>query len=103
MVGGQRLMSKWCATRPTTGHARRAATVHANPRTSNAHAHARPILQQAVAAGTAERRHLPCVAAVSKCRMPCARFAQILLGIQQLLDTPNQDSPVQADAFHMFA
>ena len=35
--------------------------------------------------------------------MPCARFAQILLGIQQLLDTPNQDSPVQADAFHMFA
>lgn len=27
---------------------------------------------------------------------------QILLGIQDLLDTPNPESPAQADAYHLF-
>lgn len=33
---------------------------------------------------------------------PALTMKQILLGIQELLDTPNLDSPAQADAFHTY-
>lgn len=33
---------------------------------------------------------------------PALTLKQILLGIQELMDTPNLDSPAQADAFHCF-
>lgn len=33
---------------------------------------------------------------------PALTLKQILLGIQELLDTPNLESPAQADAFHAY-
>ncbi|KAJ8059825.1 hypothetical protein OCU04_011456 [Sclerotinia nivalis] len=33
---------------------------------------------------------------------PAITIKQILLGIQELLDTPNPDSPAQADAYNLF-
>ena len=33
---------------------------------------------------------------------PAITIQQILIGIQDLLDEPNPDSPAQSEAFHMF-